>query len=124
MNVAIIEDHINVRQALQEVLEAAGFQVTVAAAAEGATLDPGSLKEADALIIDMEMPGLDGVTAAELLRKAGYGGFIVLMTGYPNDLLSRRAAAAGVNRTVEKTTCPKELVSIVKAGLSQRAARA
>lgn len=123
MNVAIIEDHLNVRQALQEVLEAAGFQVTVASA-EGAALNPSGLKGTDALIIDMEMPDLDGVTAVELLRKAGYGGFIVLMTGYPNDVLARRAATAGVNRTVEKTTCPKELVSIVKAGLTQRVARA
>ena len=123
MNVAIIEHHANVRQALIEVLEAAGFQVTRAIALEGAALQPSQIKGADALIIDMEIPGLDGITAVDLLRRDGFDGFVVLMAGNADSVLAGRAVAAGVNRVVEKTTCPKELVSIVKAGLAGVAAQ-
>lgn len=66
MNVLLVDDNQELRQATRELLEILGHQVTEAASGEQA-LEGASFAELDLLVTDLLMPGIDGV---ELTRRS------------------------------------------------------
>lgn len=52
-------------------------------AKNGTQVVENALKEQpDILILDIEMPGLNGLKALKLLRDQGYGGYVIVKTAY------------------------------------------
>lgn len=55
----------------------------------------GTLDDVDLVVTDVRMPGRDGLEVAELLRCAMLGVPMILMTGFADDEVRRRAASLG-----------------------------
>jgi DNA-binding NarL/FixJ family response regulator len=96
--VLIVDDHPLTRDALAALLGAHGFEVCgTASDGEEAVVEANRLKP-DVVLLDLSMPGVDGLTALPTLRSAAPGCEVVVLTasGTEDNLLAAiRAGAAG-----------------------------
>jgi len=103
--VLVVDDDAAVRAVLAQILADEGFDV-VATAADG--LQAVSLAEAfrpDAVVLDVRMPGVDGIEAARRIRLRDPRVRLVMLSAYDDATLQREAAEAGANSFLVKG-CP------------------
>ena len=124
--ILIVDDEEDVRIALKQVLERAGYEVTVAATGnEG--LDAMKREGADLVITDVIMPGVDGIATAKQIREKYRDTRIIVMSGggrtapdpYEPDAISTRsylasASSAGADQTLTKPFDRDELLRVVQ----------
>jgi len=78
--VLVVEDDHSARQALQTLLEEEGFTVAAAGTGEEALARLASF-EPDALVVDLRLPGIDGVAVARTAREQRPSLAVVIMSG-------------------------------------------
>jgi CheY-like chemotaxis protein len=99
INILIVDDDENSRQALSEVVVRAGFKTTVVAKAENA-LNSVRIKPVHGAIIDCMLPKMNGVQLAQELRKSRFGdGPIIFVSGIFKD---KAFAQDAINKTQAK----------------------
>jgi len=76
--VLIVDDHAAFRSAARAVLEAAGFDVVGEAADGTSALEAARLLRPRIVLLDVQLPDLDGFAVAERLSNEGAGPVIVL----------------------------------------------
>src|SRR6187549_3810792 len=76
----------------------------------------------DVVLLDSEMPEMDGLTCAERLRAAGSGSAVVMLTLRGDAPARARAAAAGVAAFVEKCDPDAVLLAAIRQAAVKRAA--
>jgi two-component system response regulator FixJ len=114
--VLIADDDDAVRESLQVLLETAGHPVRPFASGNDllAALRPG---EAGCLIIDVRMPGLDGLEVQERLRRARIALPVIVITGHGDVPLAVRAMKAGALDFVEKPFTEEAILAAVRRAL-------
>ena len=124
--ILIVDDEEQVRTALKQVLERAGYEVAVAATGnEG--LELMQREGADLVITDVIMPGIDGITTARKIRERYRDTRIIVISGggktapdpYEPDAISTRsylasANTAGADRTLTKPFDRQDILRAVK----------
>jgi DNA-binding NarL/FixJ family response regulator len=94
---------------LRAALERQGYTV-VAEAGDGLTATQQAQELGpDAVLLDIRMPELDGLSAARRLREQGYGGLIVRLTTFGEAALVYQAVQAGADAYWSKEMPPEEL---------------
>lgn len=109
-SVMVVEDHDGLRTATMMVLEQAGFDVVGVGCAE----DVDDLHEAclyDGYVIDLNLPGEDGLSLAIRLRKANPKVNIVITTARTRLDDRVKGYGAGANIYMTKPIDPEELVA-------------
>jgi DNA-binding response OmpR family regulator len=91
--VTIVEDDASLLGALVFALEADGFAVASYAAGEALLRRP---PPADCLVVDLNLPGMDGLALIRRLRAAGPQPAAILITSNPDERCRKAAADAGV----------------------------
>lgn len=69
----------------------------------------------DVAVLDVRMPRLDGLGAAEEITRAGLGTAVVMLTTFGDDAYIHRALAAGAGGFLLKSGDPRELLAAVHA---------
>jgi two-component system response regulator AlgR len=88
LNILIIDDEIPARERLVRLLESmAGFQVVGEAANGADALEKIHKLVPDILLLDISMPGMDGMELAQNLRKAGLEPAVIFCTAYQDRAL-------------------------------------
>ncbi len=82
--VLVVEDEIHALEALAELLDGLGYEVTACANGEVALAALGR-QRFDVLLTDVVMPGISGLELAEMARRADPDLAVVLMSGYLPD---------------------------------------
>lgn len=109
--VLLVDDSFLVRKTLRHIFESAGFEVCGEigdgdqAVKEAPTLKP------DLIVLDLSMPGLNGLQAAPLLRRSLPNVPIILFTIYPSSAIQQNARIAGVTSVISKDKAITYLVS-------------
>jgi DNA-binding NarL/FixJ family response regulator len=114
IRVLLVDDHPLVRAGLTTLLGSAPDVEVVAQAAGGAealALDV----EVDVVLMDLSMPGLDGVQATRVLAQRPAGPRVVILTSFGDRSRVRDAVAAGAVGYVLKDCEPDELLTAVRA---------
>jgi DNA-binding NarL/FixJ family response regulator len=112
LRVLLADDHGAVRQGLRALLEREGLDVVEAA--DGRTAVELTLKlRPDVVVVDMAMPGLNGVDAAREITRASPQTGIILLTGLPDARLALDALRAGVRGFVMKTQGCEDLFEAI-----------
>ncbi|AKU97955.1 Nitrogen regulation protein NR(I) [Labilithrix luteola] len=94
--VCIVDDDLSVRDALDRLLRAVGWNVETFASAREFLASSGSEEETpDCLILDVELPDLNGLELQARLREACRSMPIVFITGHGDVPMSVRAMKAG-----------------------------
>lgn len=99
--VFIVDDDESVRESLSALLEAQGLTAVAFASAEAFLLGYQPAAPACA-VIDLRMPGMDGLTLLEHLRGRGITLPVLVVTGHGDVPLAVRAMKAGATDFIEK----------------------
>jgi response regulator NasT len=114
--VVVAEDEAIIRLDIVETLGESGFEV-VGQAGDGAEAVRLALElKPDLVLMDIKMPGTDGLQAAEILSEHKVP--VVLLTAFSSPELIDRASAAGVYNYVVKPFNPSNLVPALRIALS------
>ncbi|GHG89852.1 response regulator [Comamonas sp. JC664] len=111
--ILLVEDNVDARQAMRDLLELWGHQVAVAPdGLQGVALAVSNPPEL--ALVDIGLPGLDGYRVAETLRhRVGDAIRLVAMTGYGGPEGRDQAMRAGFDRHLVKPVKPDELDRIL-----------
>ncbi|MFE2746797.1 response regulator [Streptomyces scopuliridis] len=111
----IVDDDPLVRAGLTFMLGGAGDIEIVGEAADGAEVPELIERTApDVVLMDIRMPGVDGLTATETLRRRQDAPEVLVLTTFHADEQVLRALRAGAAGFVLKDTPPAEIVSAVR----------
>jgi two-component system, LuxR family, response regulator FixJ len=113
--IVVVEDDAPLLGALAFALEAEGWEASTFASPAEALAGVGS---AACLLIDYNLPQMDGLTLISRLREQGVDAPAILITARPDERCRRRARAAGV-AIVEKPLAPGRLEQQIKAELQR-----
>ncbi|MCZ7669997.1 MAG: response regulator [Chloroflexi bacterium] len=115
----MVDDELMTRQMLTMLLGLGGFEAIeaengLAALAQVAQHHP------DAIILDVMMPGMDGITACKKLRAnpATRAIPVIMLSGRAQLAAEEEGLAAGANVYLKKPMDPKELLDILKGLLA------
>lgn len=116
--VLVAEDESLIRLDIVETLSAAGFEV-IAEAADGEEAVKLALElEPDLCVMDVKMPKLDGISAAEKILKE-VSCAVVMLTAFSQAELVERARDAGAMAYVVKPFSPADLIPAVEIAFSR-----
>lgn len=123
MRVLVVEDEPNLQRQLKAALEGAGYAVDVAGDGEdGHYL--GSTESYDAVVLDLGLPELDGLTVLNRWRKEGHAMPVLVLTA--RDRWSDKVAGldAGADDYLAKPFQTEELVARLRALIRRAAGQA
>ncbi|MGC4745120.1 response regulator [Micromonospora sp. DT201] len=113
IRVVVVDDEHLVRAGLRLILEAAEDITVVGEAADGAgALEQAQRLRPDVVLLDVRMPGVDGLTVAPEVIAAGAK--VIMLTTFDLDEYVHRALRAGAVGFLLKDTPPRELAAAVR----------
>ena len=118
-SVLIVDDEAGVRSALSGVLRDEGYQVEAVESGE-ACLDRLTRAAYDAIVLDIWLPGLDGLSTLERLRQRSVDTPVVMISGHGNIESAVRAIKMGAFDFVEKPLSLEKTVLVVGNAVRQR----
>jgi DNA-binding NarL/FixJ family response regulator len=128
--VLVVDDEPMVRGFLRTILGSAEDIEVIAEAHDGASgLEAVQRNRPDVVLMDLRMPGMDGLTAIERINELADPPNVVVLTTFDADPYVLRALRAGATGFLIKSTPPEELIGLVRTAalghtvLSRAAAR-
>ena len=118
-SVLVIEDEAKISEVLRLYLEKDGYQVDVAADGDAA-LDLFRRKEPDLLILDLNLPRLDGMEVCRRLRSQSTVP-IIMLTARDEEIDKLLGLECGADDYITKPFSPREVVARVRAVLRRTA---
>jgi two-component system nitrogen regulation response regulator NtrX len=118
-SVLIVDDEAGVRSALSGVLRDEGYQVEAVESGE-ACLERITRSAYDAIVLDIWLPGLDGLITLERLRQRSVDTPVVMISGHGNIESAVRAIKMGAFDFVEKPLSLEKTVLVVGNAVRQR----
>jgi len=111
-----------VRRSLETALSLAGFRVVQFASAQQflTHIDPS---QAGCVLVDIRMPGMNGLALQEELSKRHPSKPVIIITGHANVPLTVRAVREGALDVLEKPFTNERLIALVKSALEIAASR-
>lgn len=116
----VAEDEALIRMDVVETLREAGFDVVGEAGDGERAVELATELKPDVVVMDVKMPVLDGISAAERIAKAHLAP-VVLLTAFSQTELVERARDAGAMAYVVKPFSPSDLLPAVEIAISRYA---
>ncbi|ROS52611.1 DNA-binding response regulator [Frigoribacterium sp. PhB24] len=114
IRVLLAGDETLLRRSIAAVLDLADDIEVVAQAADGLeAVRLAAEHEPDVVLLDLEMPGMDGIEAATAILARRPGQAVVLLTRHGRPGVSKRALTAGVRGFLPKSVDPDELHRVI-----------
>jgi DNA-binding NarL/FixJ family response regulator len=116
IRVLVVDDHPVVRQGLRTFLDLQDDITVVGEAADGAgCLEAAEELDPDVVLLDLKMPGSDGVEALRGLRERGRRARVLVVTSFPEPAAVLPAVRAGAAGYVYKDVDPPALAAAIRA---------
>ena len=116
--VLIADDESVIRMDLREMLTEAGYEVAAEAGSGDEALAAARAHRPDIAVVDIKMPGMDGIDAARAMIEEGICP-VVLLTAYGQPELLARAKEAGVFGYVTKPFEERDLLPAIEIARSR-----
>ena len=117
--ILIVDDEAGVRASLGAVLRDEGYAVDVAESGE-ACLEQVARAAYDVILLDIWLPGLDGLATLERLRERRVDAQVIMISGHANIESAVRATKLGAFDFIEKPLSLEKTVLAVRNALRQR----
>jgi DNA-binding NarL/FixJ family response regulator len=115
ISVLLVDDEALVRAGLRMILETADDMTVVGDAGDGRTaIDAVGRTRPDVVLMDIRMPGLDGLAATAAIRARPHPPSVVVLTTFDADDAVFRALEAGATGFLLKDTPPQDLLRAVR----------
>lgn len=117
--VLIVDDEEVVR--LSHMRTLAGQNCKIEAARAGAeALATMQSAPADVVLMDLRMPGMDGLAALKAIKEKWPQTEVVVITGYPSVYTAREAVRLGAFDYLSKPVAPDKVLAVTAAALAQK----
>ena len=117
--ISIIDDNDSCRESLQRLMRSVGFAANVFASAEE-FLDSDRLRNTDCLILDVRLPGMNGLELQRHLATSHSDIPIIFITSYEEDEVRARALNAGAVDYLLKPFNDEDLLDAIDAALKSK----
>ena len=115
-SIVLADDEVLLRTALAALLPMEGDVTVLAEAADGQQAVQAVLRHTpDVLVIDLEMPGMDGLGAVAEIRRVRPDQVILMLTRHARPGVLRKALRLGVQGFVSKSAEPAHITSVIAA---------
>ena len=116
MRVMVVDDHPLVRSGLRGLIDSAADLTVVAEAATGAdAVTEAKRTEIDVVLMDLSMPGMDGIEATRLLLREHPGSHVVVLTSFHDRARVVEALSAGAVGYLLKDSDPSDVLAAIRA---------
>lgn len=119
IRVLLVDDEVEFRVTLSKILRHRGMQVTLAASG-AAALEHLAREEADVIVLDLKMPGMDGLQTLERILAARPASRVIMLTGHGTVSAALDAIRQRVFDFLLKPVSTDQLVGIIEAAASDR----
>ena len=116
IRILVAEDEALIRMDLVEMLQGAGYEVVAEASNGQEAVDLANLHKPDIAILDVKMPVMDGISAAEKIINIAP---VLMLTAFSQKELVDRARDAGVMAYVVKPFTITDLVPAIEIAMSR-----
>jgi len=117
--ILIIDDEAGVRSSLAAVLRDEGYVVDTSASGE-AGLEQVTAQPPDLILLDIWLPGMDGIAVLERLRERRVDAQVIMISGHASVESAVRATKLGAFDFIEKPLSIEKTVLAVRNALRQR----
>jgi FixJ family two-component response regulator len=118
--ISIVDDDKSVREATKALVRSLGFTAAAFASAEE-YLQSERVRDTSCLILDVQMPGMNGVDLQERLIADGVRTPVIFMTAFPEDRTRARVLGAGAVGFLSKPFDDERLIECLDKALRTRA---
>jgi DNA-binding NarL/FixJ family response regulator len=119
IRVLVVDDHQMFAQALGMLLaEEEGLDVAGTVGTAEAALELVAQTAPDVVLMDNELPGMDGIEATRRVREISESTQVVIISAFPEPAMMVRAIEAGACGFIPKTQAADELVRVVRQAAS------
>src|SRR5262245_44916772 len=118
-HILVVDDEQGVRTSLAGILEDEGFQASSVASAEEC-LDLLDRRDFAVVLLDVWLPGIDGIELLDRIRKAAPLTSVVMISGHASIETAVRATKLGAFDFLEKPLSLEKTLVVVKNALHQR----
>jgi DNA-binding NtrC family response regulator len=117
--ILVVDDERNILTSVSRALGLEGYDVEVAGSAEIA-LDKLDKQTFDAILLDVQLPGIDGLAMLDELRKQDLTAPVIMMSGHATIEVAMEATRRGADDFIEKPIGSDRLVLSLKRSLELR----
>ncbi len=112
----VIDDDLACRRILAQIIEDEGLGEVIGELADGYGDVARTIhgRQPDVVLIDLLMPGKDGIEIVEKLKKIGFSGKIVMISQVEKKEMVAQAYAAGIEFYINKPVNRIEVISVIK----------
>lgn len=116
LRILVVDDHAIVRQGLKLLIDSQPDMQVVAEAADGrAALDAAAAATPDVVIMDISMPGMNGLVATRALKQQRPDVMVVALTRHENETYLEELLRAGASAYVLKQSPPSDFLQAIRA---------
>ena len=112
--ISVVDDDESIRRTTTFLIESFGFRTAAFESAE-TFLRSGQLHDTSCLIVDVQMPGMNGLELQSELAAAGYDIPIIFITAYDNKASRQQAMQAGAVAFLSKPFRDEELLETIRS---------
>jgi len=117
--ISVVDDDESVRRSTRLLVESFGYRAAVFESAEG-FLRFGQLRDTSCLVLDVQMPGMDGLELQTQLAAEGCGIPVIFITAHDDQESRRRALRAGAVAFLGKPFTDQQLLQAISFSLAAR----
>ena len=116
LRILLADDHVTVRHGLKLLIDSQDDMQVVSEVSDGAAAITGALElHPDVIVMDISMPGMNGLDATKKLKQQQPGAAIITLTRHSDDAYLQELLRAGVLGYVLKQSAPAELLQAIRA---------
>lgn len=118
--ILVVDDEVTTRLSLAELLRLEGYDVTMAASGEEALDVMAAHSPFDLMVLDIKMPGMDGLQLTEAVQQRSPDTVIILLTAFGTLETAIQALRRGAHDYLLKPCPVSQILESVRKGLSKR----
>jgi DNA-binding NarL/FixJ family response regulator len=116
LRILVADDHATVRQGLTLLIDSQSDMTVVGEAADGnRVLEQADTLKPDIVVMDISMPGMNGLVATRMLKRVQPDAAIVALTRHEDDNYLQELLRAGASGYVLKQSAPAEFLQAIRA---------
>jgi DNA-binding response OmpR family regulator len=120
--ILVVDDEPVARQSLSDILRLEGYSVSAVANGQAA-VEYVRTHPVDLMIVDLRMPGMDGLEVVQVVNQISPDTEVILLTAFGSTETAIQALRLRIHDYLLKPAMPPQILSSVKKGLARRTAR-
>jgi DNA-binding NarL/FixJ family response regulator len=116
LRILLADDHVTVRQGLKMLIDSQADMTVVSEASDGtAAVEQARTVRPDVVVMDISMPGMNGLVATRTLKQIQPDSVVVILTRHGDDAYLQELLRAGADGYVLKQSAASELLQAIRA---------